>query len=178
MAEQETYLARAKNGDVGAFEHLVREHQSMVFSTALHFFRNYATAEEVGQDVFLDLYRGLSGVESAAHLCAWLKRNTLNRCIDRSRRKAYRLEVQSTDLDLAGSSTREPDVLAYAHIAEEVAKLPEEQRAIVILRYGEEMMPNEIANVLQLPVNTVKSRLHRALESLRATVNSRKAQLI
>ena len=141
----------------------------MVFSATLHFFHNRAIAEEIAQDVFLELFRNLSSIESATHLLAWLRRSAMNRCIDRSRRRWYRAEVpMNHDLEPA-SWDLPPDVLAYAQVQRELGQLPAEQRAIVILRYGEEMLPGEIAEALQLPVNTVKSRLHRALASYGAS---------
>ena len=82
-------LALAKGGYSAAFGGLVRVHQSMVFSTALHFFRNAAWAEEIAQDVFLDLYRSIGAIASAEHLKAWLLRSTVCRCIDRSPKRSY-----------------------------------------------------------------------------------------
>ena len=79
---QET-LARAAGGDHAAFAELVREHQSMVFSLARRILRNTATAEESAQEVFLELYRNLGGIQSPAHLVFWLRKVTTHRCIDR-----------------------------------------------------------------------------------------------
>lgn len=169
-------LGRAQRGDKAAFGWLVGEHQAMVFSAALHFFRNRAIAEEIGQDVFLDLYRNLKTIESAAHLCAWLRRNAMNRCIDRSRKKAFRLEVAAPEGFEAPQAGGEPDFLAYQQIREQVTHLPDEQRAVVILRFQEDMTPSEIADALRLPVNTVKSRLHRALTSLRSQLDLKKRE--
>ena len=169
-------LERAKTGDRAAFSWMVKEYQALVFSAALHFFRNRDWAEDISQDVFLDLYRSLDTIESTEHLRAWLRRNTLNRCIDRSRKKAHRLELPGLDSMEAGKEDRHRDFLALEQIRKQVAELPEEQRAIVILRYQEELLPAEIADTLALPVNTVKSRLHRALASLRSKLELRKGQ--
>ena len=175
--DAEEMLGRAKAGDSAAFGWLVGEHQSMVFSITVYFFRNRAIAEEIAQDVFLDLYRNLAGIENTAHLLAWLRRNATNRCIDRSRRKSYRAEVPvGADLHPV-SWDSSPDVLAYAQVQRELAALPAEQRVMIILRYGEGMMPGEIAEALELPVNTVKSRLHRALGALRSKLELKKVQL-
>lgn len=173
--EPDDMLKRAQRGDQAAFGWIVGHYQAMVFSAALHFFRNRTWAEDIAQDVFLDLYRGLQTIESGEHLRAWLRRNTLNRCIDRSRRKAFQSEMPATDFMEQGHHDAPRDVLALERMQRYVAALPEEQRAIVILRYQEELLPTEIAQVLDLPVNTVKSRLHRALASLRHRLEVKKS---
>ena len=165
--ETEEMLKRAQAGDQAAFGWIVGSYQAMVYSGVLAFFRNRNWAEDIAQDVFVDLYRSLRTIESAEHLRAWLRRNSLNRCIDRSRKKAFQSELPAGEMPEKGREDAHNDFLAVDHLRRQVARLPEEQRAIVILRYQEDMSPTEIAGVLDLPVNTVKSRLHRALASLR-----------
>src|SRR5512142_2770476 len=96
-------LAAARGGDEAAFTALVRAHESMVYSLALHFFHDARIAEEVAQDVFLQLYRGLDSIESDAHLVAWLRRVTSNRCIDSARRnRLHCVPLDETDVPSAG----------------------------------------------------------------------------
>ena len=161
-------LARAKAGSEEAFEAIVREHGGLVFSVAMHFFNSSALAEEISQEVFLELHRNLRKIESEAHLTSWLRRSTTNRCIDASRRSAYRSEVPMPELftpTIAGTLT---DTMLHEQLRKHVVALPEWQRAVVILRYQEDLDLDEIAALLSIPLNTVKSRLHRAVESLRA----------
>jgi RNA polymerase sigma-70 factor, ECF subfamily len=115
----------------------------------------------------LDLYRNLAKIESAAHLLFWLRRSTTNRCIDQSRKLAYRTEVPISDTLHPAAAGEMRDMLLGESLRRQIAKLPEWQRAIVVLRYQEDMDPVDIAGVLNIPVNTVKSRLHRALGTLR-----------
>ncbi|HZP17664.1 MAG TPA: sigma-70 family RNA polymerase sigma factor [Terriglobales bacterium] len=173
---EESALTRAAAGDKAAFAGLVREHQSMVFSIALHYLRNSAWAEELAQDVFLDLYRNLDSVESDAHLVCWLRRVAVNRCIDRGRKRSFRAEVTLEKVAEPAARREEQDPMAAESLRRLVAALPEWQRAIVILRYQEDLDPTEIAGVLKLPVNTVKSRLHRALGVLREKLERRQKQ--
>ncbi len=126
-----------------------------------------ALAEEIAQDIFLDLYRNIGKIESTAHLTFWLRRSTTNRCIDQSRKLAYRTEVPIGDTFHPAVSGELGDTLLDESVRRQVAKLPEWQRAIIVLRYQEDMDPVEIANILNIPLNTVKSRLHRALGTLR-----------
>jgi DNA-directed RNA polymerase specialized sigma24 family protein len=86
----ELALKRSAQGDSAAFAELVREHQSMVFSIAYHYLQDRSLAEDLAQEVFLELYQGLDRIESPAHLTFWLRRVTANRCIDQGRKKLRR----------------------------------------------------------------------------------------
>ena len=86
-------LALARDGDATAFAAIVRRHQSMVFSLALHVLRSRAAAEDLAQEVFLELYRNLARIESPAHVMCWLRRVTSHRCIDELRRPRHRMEL-------------------------------------------------------------------------------------
>ena len=177
-AQGDTTLRQAIAGDTTAFAAIVRDHQSMVFSLAYHFLRDTGLAEEIAQDVFLRLYRDLATIESASHLQAWLRRSTLNRCIDQSRSRAYRRETHLNASTELRCMDRTPDPIASKILRRQVAALPETQRAVVILRYQEGLEPNEIAVTLCLPLNTVKSRLQRALQILRSRLERMHRQTI
>lgn len=168
--DSENALVRAKAGSRTGFSDLVLEYQSLVFSVAYHFLQNSALAEEIAQDIFLDLYRNIGKIESAAHLTFWLRRSTTNRCIDQSRKLSYRTEVPINDTFHPATAGEVGDTLLSELVRRHVARLPEWQRAIVVLRYQEDLDPAEIAGVLDIPVNTVKSRLHRALGTLRQSL--------
>lgn len=165
-AATESTLERARSGDHDAFAELVERHENMVFSIALHFFADRTRAEEIAQDVFLQLYRSLGTVESDSHLLFWLRQVASRRCIDAMRRTRMRL-VAIDDVGELPAHDRAADPLRDKLLQEMVAKLPEMQRLVVTLRYQEDLDPTEICRVVGLPVNTVKSHLHRALLSLR-----------
>lgn len=162
-----TPLARAKAGDHDAFAVLVEEHEAMVFGLAYHYFGDRGKAEEVAQEVFLQLYRSLGAIESESHLLFWLRQVATRRCIDQSRRN--RLKAVSLEDVVAEPQARSeaPDPLRDRMLRKLVAELPDVQRAVVTLRYQEDLDPSEICRIVQMPVNTVKSHLHRALQSLR-----------
>jgi len=149
------------------FEALVREHQAMVFSVAKHFFRNEAIAEEVAQDVFLQLYENLDRLESPAHVTFWLRRTTAHRCIDYLRRGSVRREVQLEHLPEVPDHPATGDPLLRERLRRLVASLPEKPRLVVLLRFGEDLDPDEIGRLLKMPVRTVWSHLYRALALLR-----------
>lgn len=161
-------FARARAGDAVAFATIVEQHQSMVFSLALHALRNREAAEDLTQDVFLSLYRNLSRIESAAHAVAWLRRVASHRCIDELRRPRHPEELAS---EIACDPTiKNPshDPFLESRLQQLIAMLPPRARLVIVMRYQEDLDPSEIAHALSMPVNTVKSHLRRALAVLRA----------
>lgn len=150
------------------FEALVREHERMVFSIAYHFLRNAAAAEEVAQDVFLELFKKLSTLESSAHAVFWLRRVACHRSIDYARRnRIAAAEVSWEQLPEPSQAMRENDPMLAWRLTQLVAGLPEKMRMVVILRYQEDAALEEIAEAMRIPLNTVKSTLHRAHAMLR-----------
>jgi RNA polymerase sigma-70 factor (ECF subfamily) len=159
-------LVRAQSGDHEAFAQIITRHEAMVFSLAYHFFNDRGRAEEIAQDVFLQLYRNLSDIESESHLLFWLRQVTTRRCIDvtrRARMKAVSLE----DAGEIRAKEKPADPLLDRRLKQMIEELPEMQRAIVTLRYQEDLDPSDICRIVNMPVNTVKSHLHRALQVLR-----------
>jgi RNA polymerase sigma-70 factor (ECF subfamily) len=154
------------------FADIVREHQGMVFSIAYHFLRDRALAEELAQEVFLHLHKNLGSIHTAAHVIYWLRKVTTHRCIDLERRRKLRPRISLTGyLERApepASPEPEADPMRDRMLRRLVAALPERPRMIVILRFQEDLEPAEIAALLEIPLGTVKSNLHRALALLRA----------
>jgi RNA polymerase sigma-70 factor (ECF subfamily) len=106
-------------------------------------------------------------IASTAHLQSWLRRAVTHRCIDLARRKHTHLETQVDDLPDVAEEAPESDPLLDDRLRRLVASLPEIQRLVVILRFGEDMDSEEIAAALDLPSPTVRSHLQRALALLR-----------
>ena len=157
----------ARSGDHTAFAALVREHQAMVFSIALNSTRDRAVAEELAQEVFLELYKSLESLKSADHVRFWLRRVTIHRCIDAMRRRKFRPLIGLDDVPEPAALADPADPILKIRLQRLVAALPEPARMIVILRYQEDLGPSDIAEILEMPVNTVKSHLQRSLAILR-----------
>jgi RNA polymerase sigma-70 factor, ECF subfamily len=147
------------------FADLVHTHQGMVFSIAYHFLHDRAVAEEIAQDVFLQLYRHLSSLESEAHVTRWLCRVAGHRCIDYARRRRPDLALDEIPEPVSEPAPGDP-ILAH-RLRRMVASLPPKARIVVVLRYQEDLEPEEIAGVLGWRLNTVKSQLQRSLKMLR-----------
>ena len=108
----------------------------------------------------------MSGIESPSHLVHWLRQVTTRRCIDQLRRTRLR-PVSLEEAAELETSDRPLDPFLDRKLRELIAGLPDLQRIVVTLRYQEDLDPTEICGILNMPVNTVKSHLHRALLSLR-----------
>jgi RNA polymerase sigma-70 factor, ECF subfamily len=147
------------------FTELVHAHQSRVFSIAYHFLHDRPLAEEVAQDVFLQLHRALPSLKSEAHITAWLCKVTSHRCIDYARRRRQDLELDS--IAEPAAETPPGDPLMARRLQKVVASLPPKARTVVVLRYQEDLEPEEIAHILGWRLNTVKSQLQRSLAILR-----------
>lgn len=166
-AQLSEMLARSALGDQLAFAEIMRQHQSMVFSLACHFLRDRWLAEELAQEVFLNLHQNLSAIKSPAHLTFWLRKVTCHRSIDAMRRQKARPQVSLDDAPEPVAAVAENDFMLSETLRRVVDTLPEKARMVIILRYQEDLEPAEISKVLDMPVNTVKSHLRRSLSMLR-----------
>jgi RNA polymerase sigma-70 factor, ECF subfamily len=155
------------------FETLVVEHQSMVFSLAWRMTGDRELAEELAQDTFLALDKSLHQIKSPEHAKFWLRQVTVHRASDALRRRRARAVDLDRDVwveleERHGlASDADSDIALSARIEELLAALPEAQRTALVLRYQEDLTPEEIAATLKSPVATVKSQLQRGLKLLR-----------
>lgn len=148
----------------------------MVYSIAWHFLRDRAVAEELAQDVFLELYRNWSSMQSAQHIVFWLRKVTSRRAIDVMRRRKTRAETSLEEMAEPTALERVHDSMLSSYLERMVASLPEKQRIVIVLRYQEGMEPEEIAGMLEMNVSTVKTQITRALDLLRAKTARRLKQ--
>jgi RNA polymerase sigma-70 factor, ECF subfamily len=168
----EDAFLRARAGDLPAFRELLRIHKARVFSMALRIMGNAADAEEVAQDVFLQLHGALAQISTSGHLKHWLLRAVSHRCIDRLRSRNSRprlVSIHEFPDSVHGNACHEGgDLLAVDRVRRLMLELSPEARTVLLMRYQEELVPSEIATVLAMPLNTVKSHLRRSLDWLRA----------
>jgi RNA polymerase sigma-70 factor, ECF subfamily len=160
-------LAKARFGEPAALGELVRAHQRTVYGLALRMLGNREPAEDLTQEVFMQLHGSLKSIESSRHLVFWLRQVTTHRAIDQLRRQS---RVHMTSLDdeeeLFGI-VDEGDPILQRHLRLLLAELSPPARAVVVLRFQEDLDPTDIARTLEMPINTVKSHLKRSLEIMR-----------
>jgi len=163
----------ARAGDRRAFAALVRTYERMVYSLALRALGAAPEAEELAQDVFVQLYRNLEHIESSAHLASWLRRTTFHRAVDSLRRRRRRPATEPLDetaavVAVVDGSAGFGDPLLARRLVSLLSTLAPVPRLVLLLRFQEDLDPSDIARELGLPLNTVKSHLKRSLERLRA----------
>src|SRR5215813_1917898 len=149
------------------FDETVREHRSMVFSVAYHFLHDRDLAEEIAQDVFLSLHKNMGGLQSPAHAGFWLRKVAVQRSIDAARRRTRRPQVALEDVAEPAVRPSLGDPLLGELLRKLIATLPESPRMAMVLRYQEDLDPAEIAELMGIPVGTVKSHIQRSLGLLR-----------
>jgi RNA polymerase sigma-70 factor (ECF subfamily) len=165
--------SRECDATLPSFHEAVEAHKAMVFSIGWHFLRDRIAAEELAQDVFLQLYRNWSGMQSPGHIVFWLRKVTSHRAIDMVRKRKSRPEMSLEEASEPTVLEQMQDSLLSSYLERMVASLPEKQRIAIILRYQEDMDPNEIAKVLDMKASSVKTLIARGLELLRAKTSRR-----
>ena len=153
-----------------AFSRLVAEHGDDVYNTALYTLNDDMLAQDATQEVFLRVYRNLKRFKGSAKLSTWLYRIVKNVCYDLlKKRKTVRLEEgQEERLPADGVDPETGTLVRWEHrrLRAAVAKLPESQRLAVNMYYFQELSYEEIAEIMEQPLGTVKSHLFRGKAAL------------
>jgi RNA polymerase sigma-70 factor, ECF subfamily len=173
-------IKQVLKGDQNAFGEIVEIYKDKVFQISYRMLGNRHEAEDIAQEAFIRAYVNINSYNSKFKFSTWLYRITTNLCIDRIRKKKpdYYLdaEVAGTEgLTLYSqipSKTRLPEddvetLEIQDAIQREITRLPEKYRSVIVLKYIEELSLNEISEILDLPLGTVKTRIHRGREALR-----------
>lgn len=184
----EELVALATAGDMDSFNQLVSRWERPMYALAYRTIGREEDARDVVQDTFLRAYRGLKGFKGQAKFSSWLYRIALNLCRDWMRRERRAPLVQvpegtdAVDLADAQASPAESveDLVARREMSRAVAKamadLPEEQRAAILLKEYHGLTFQEIADTLNCPLSTVKTRLYQGLSVLRRRLERQQAE--
>jgi RNA polymerase sigma-70 factor, ECF subfamily len=174
----EELVARSMGGDLDSFNQLVLRWERPIYALAYRVIGREEDARDVCQETFLRAFRALGGFKGQAKFSSWLYRITLNLCRDwirRERRQPLAQAPEGVDLvELAGETEPSESIEALvarkeigAAVAKAMALLPEEQRTAIVLKEYHGMTFQEIANTLDCPLSTVKTRLYQGLSVLR-----------
>ena len=168
-------ISRARGGDRDAFGELVEQYRDNVYRLAYRMCGNAYDADEAAQEAFVAAWRALPNFRGDAKFSTWLYRLTTNAAIDVMRREKRHQTVGDGEMvDLADDADSPQETVERTEQQEAVQKalatLSEEYREVLLLRYMEELDYAEIAEVLQLPSGTVKSRINRAKAALKTAL--------
>ena len=179
VTTDEQLVERALAGDSDAFGEVVRRWERKIYALAYGITGSVEDARDAAQETFISAYRNLQGFRGEAKVSSWLHRIAVNQCITRKRRARVRAETGIEDeIEATGErflATNEHESPVRAAEAKErneavrraVAALPPELREVVLMKEFEDLTFQEIADALQIPLSTVKSRLYTALKQLR-----------
>lgn len=178
LGSDELIVERALTGDAEAFGEIVRRWERRIFALSYGMLGREEDARDATQETFLAAFRNLRGFRGEAKVSSWLHRIAVNQCITKQRRNKVRSESALDDEQEKhpSSAFAMPLRVSPAHVAEArqqtlavrraIKSLPVELRQVVVMKEFEELTFREIADALDLPVSTVKSRLYTALKQL------------
>lgn len=174
-------IAKAKQGDMQAFEELILKHEKIVYNVAFRMMNHSEDAKDISQEVFLKAYRNIKNFDERSMFSTWLYRITTNTCIDEMRKRkgkqSYSLEeeLENEDGSMQRQIADEGDTPEESlmrgeekgEILQALDTLSEEHRAAIILRDVKGLSYEEISEIIELPMGTVKSRISRARNQLK-----------
>jgi RNA polymerase sigma-70 factor (ECF subfamily) len=179
LLDDRSLVERARKGDEAAFRALVERYMKKVYAVALNMTGDHHDAEDISQDVFLKAFGSLPRFRGRAGVSTWLYRMTVNACIDRSRKKAWKavkpkgavfdedMHQRTPSRNTLSHPEKELEkALLQQHIQRALGSLTERERAVFVLRQYQGMPLKEIADCLNVTEGTVKSTLFRAIRRL------------
>lgn len=181
-AAEREWITRAQNGDQEAFAILVSQHQRQVYQLAVRMLRNEDEASEATQEVFLAAWQHLRSFRGDARLATWLYRITYNHCLKvaESRRRdqearqalaaASREGQPASPLSAAMALAAERDV--QATVRQQIDQLPQKYKRALVLRHLQDLSYEEMADVMSVPIGTVKTQLFRARALLKERLDA------
>jgi RNA polymerase sigma-70 factor (ECF subfamily) len=168
----EVLIKQFQEGDVRAFNELVRRYQERVYWIARRIVGGHADADDVAQDVFIKIYDSLKGFRSESTFYTWIYRVTVNASLNLLRRNKIRDFVHFDEIiapllsDEAGPDEQLESKEQKTLIDEAIARLPEKQRTVFVLRYHENLPYEEIAQLLKRSVGGMKANYFQAVQKI------------
>ena len=179
-------IARARRGEQAAFAELLRAYRAPVFNLCLRMLKNRDDAEDIAQEVFIKVFGMLERYDERYAFRSWLFKIAANQCIDFIRKNRVKLQSLDEPVRYHGEEierqfpddSRTPDEdLELREVGRLLLaitdELPPHYRSMIVLRHQEQLSYEEIARVLDLPLGTVKARIHRARAMMRAKLEKR-----
>ncbi len=183
-------IKRCKRGEEAAFAEILTRYRGAIYNLCYRMTRNGEDARDLAQEVFIKVFSLLDRFDESYAFSSWLFRIATNHCIDHLRRNRLKFlsldgavgkDGEEYELQFPGKEP-EPDTVlqrkeAMEKVEEVIADLPPHYRAIILLRHDQQLSYDEIAETLQMPLGTVKARIHRARNLLQQMLKNRSYDL-
>ncbi len=168
-------VERCRRGEVGAFEELVDQYKNLVFAMIMRTLPDRSNAEDVAQDVFLRIHRGLPYFRGEARLSTWIYRIVVNVCTQDRGRGMPPLSLDDADARVstpAAVDRHAENLELRDRLEKAIAQLPAQYRLLIAAHYLRGVQYEELAEAMGLPLGTVKTQLHRAKRQLRVLLET------
>jgi RNA polymerase sigma-70 factor, ECF subfamily len=176
LQDDTQHVKASQQGDQDAFAFLVQKHQRRVFNMVLRMLQDYEEAGEITQEAFIAAWQGLPSFRGEARFATWLYRIAYNCALKQLERCKRERSLQATMaaeqiLEEVNKQKQAEDILELrarqAMVREQIEKLPDKYRSVLILRHLQEMTYEEMADILTMPIGTIKTHLFRARHLLK-----------
>jgi RNA polymerase sigma-70 factor, ECF subfamily len=167
-ATERALVERCRAGDDDAFRELVDRYKDLVFALIARTVQDRGRAEDLAQDVFLRVHKGLPYFRGEARLSTWIYRIVANVCVQPpARLRAVSLDDDRTRIQPAAADRQFGDLELRDRLEKAIARLPANYRLLVAAHYLDGVQYEELADALQIPLGTLKTHLYRAKQQLR-----------
>ncbi|HEY7292936.1 MAG TPA: sigma-70 family RNA polymerase sigma factor [Vicinamibacterales bacterium] len=176
VADERALVERCRSGDEGAFQELVDRYKDLVFALIARTVQDRSQAEDLAQEVFLRVHRGLPYFRGEARLSTWMYRIVANLCIQEHSKSKPTVSLDAMTQG-SGSASSQPiastrdrqfsDLELRDRLEKAIARLPANYRLLIAAHYLRGVQYEALADALELPIGTVKTQLHRAKQQLR-----------
>lgn len=187
MQSDSLVISRARRGEQAAFRELLDRYRAPVFNLCLRMLKNRDDAEDIAQEVFIKVFGMLERYDERYAFRSWLFKIAANQCIDFIRKNRVKLlsldepvkykgeEIEREFPDEAPAPDEEVERVQLGKLLLEIAEeLPPHYRSMIVLRHQEQLSYDEIAEILDLPLGTVKARIHRARAMMKDKLRKRR----
>ncbi|NEU32018.1 RNA polymerase sigma factor [bacterium LRH843] len=174
MQEEHLWIQEVLSGDKQAFSHIINKYKNPLYATILRMTKHPQDAQDLVQESFIKVYEQLGKYDRKGSFSGWIYRVVINHCMDEFRKKRNKMKQVEMNEELT-VNMNDPEIIFLKkeknrHVEHLIATLPEDERMIILLRYVQELSYDEISELIDTPVSTVRNKLHRAKKKMRDTV--------
>lgn len=175
MSEEGRWIQQILAGNAQLYVHIIEKYKNPLYGMILRMTKNAHDAEDLAQEVFIKVYEQLHKYEETGSFSSWFYRVATNHCMDHFRKKRF----VSTEIEERSIIDKQHPELIYLekekhHALEKlIATLPEDEQLIILLRYQQELSYQEISEVMQLSMASIRNKLHRAKRKMRRKMNEK-----
>lgn len=171
MEEEQEWIREVLSGNKQAYGQIIDKYKNPLYGTILRMTRNPHDAQDLVQEAFIKVYEQLDKYKATGSFSSWFYRVAINHCMDQFRKKQHKQSEIDTEMI---QDHRHPEIIFLKQeksrqLERLIATLPEDERMIILLRYGQELSYQEISDVLDLSLSNVRNKLHRAKKKMRKT---------